>query len=96
MKPPYSPQNRYFPLTSLLQRQNMPKMREKQKNMGLTANFSRYLRHFFDLQTLRAGKQPRIRTRRSTVRRTTCRLTLIEMYYALPHPTHYYVRRGER
>ena len=36
------PENRYFSATAHLQRQNMPKMREIQKKMGLTAYFSRF------------------------------------------------------
>ena len=46
MEPRYASKNRYFPATDLLQRHNMPKMRAKPKNMGLTAIFSRFLRHF--------------------------------------------------
>ena len=74
MEPRYSPKNRYFSATARLQRQNMPKMRENQKKMGLTAKFSPIFAHFFHLQTLRAGKQPRISTMGSNLRPTTCRL----------------------
>ena len=41
------PKNRYFPITSPLQRQNMPKMRKKPENVGLTAKFSRFYEHYF-------------------------------------------------
>ena len=46
MEPRYSPKNRYFSSTALLQRQNMPKMRKNQKKMGLTAKFSPIFAHF--------------------------------------------------
>ena len=46
MKPRYSQKNRYFLLTSPLQRQNMLIMRGNPKKMGLTAKFPRFLRHF--------------------------------------------------
>ena len=74
MEPRYCPKNRYFSATDPLRRQNMLKMHEKQKKMGLTANFSPIIGHFPDLQTLRAGKQPRIPTRGSNLRPTTGRL----------------------
>ena len=74
MEPRYASKTRYFLLTSPLRRQNMPKMRENPKKMGLTAKFSRFSEHFSDLQTLRAGKQPRISTMGSNLRPTTCRL----------------------
>ena len=68
------PEKPLFLLTSPLRRQNMPKMRENPKKIGLTAKFLRFSEHFFDLQTLRAGKQPRISTMGSNLRPTTCRL----------------------
>ena len=74
MEPRYSPKKRYFSATAALQRQNMPKMRENPKKMGLMAKFSPFFAHFPDLQTLRAGKQPRISTMGSNLRPTTCRL----------------------
>ena len=83
-----------FSATTPLWRQNGLKMRVKPIKMGFTERLPRFLEHFTKLWTLRAGKQPRIRTRRSTLRRTTCRLTLIEILLCLTVPnTLLWVRR---